>query len=382
VAVPVALPANPKLTPPDAAEAAFVARGVVSAVTPPGGLTDLQTVLIEAMFESLTGFTVDAHTVVPVDAVEFARRLADRNAMFRTRVVQVMLLPALVLHPLPVEVADRVSSFAAELSVDDGMLTVAHEFAAGALGLAAFDFDRNGYTADWAPDRAAYLHTSGAMADAWEQCVHDEALAAQWQALEQCRPGTMGRRVWEFYRARGFVFPGLPGSAPPLLAQHDWVHVLADYGTTLANELEVFALVARANDDPHAFSLLAMVVSLFETGYLRTGAGLFESSPGQLSHEGMAVRVADAMRRGAMCHGFGDRPDIDFMALDWFENAHRPVAELRAELAIPAKSAGAIAGGSVGPWEPHGISEFQDAMGRSVAEHEGRAYESYGAAPT
>jgi hypothetical protein len=44
--------------------------------------------------------------------------------------------------------------------------------------------------------------------------------------------------------------------------------------------------------------LLAMVVSLFETGYLRTGAGLFESSPGHLSHEGMATRVADAMRGG------------------------------------------------------------------------------------
>ena len=45
-------------------------------------------------------------------------------------------------------------------------------------------------------------------------------------------------------------------------------------------------------------SLLAMVISLFETGYLRTGAGLFESSPGHLSsHDGVAVRIADAMRR-------------------------------------------------------------------------------------
>ena len=45
-----------------------------------------------------------------------------------------------------------------------------------------------------------------------------------------------------------------------------------------------------ANDDPRAFSLLAMVVSLFETGYLRAGAGLFEASPGQLSREGVAER--------------------------------------------------------------------------------------------
>ena len=76
--------------------------------------------------------------------------------------------------------------------------------------------------------------------------------------------------------------PRPPGSAPPLLAQHDWVHVLADYGTTVESELEVFSLIARANDDMRAFSLMAMVVSLFETGYLRR-AGLFQYDPGHLS---------------------------------------------------------------------------------------------------
>jgi hypothetical protein len=37
-----------------------------------------------------------------------------------------------------------VQDFAAELGVDDGMLRVAQEFAAGTLGLAALDSDRNG----------------------------------------------------------------------------------------------------------------------------------------------------------------------------------------------------------------------------------------------
>jgi hypothetical protein len=56
------------------------------------------------------------------------------------------------------------------------------------------------------------------------------------------------------------------------------VHVLADFGTTVESELEVFGFIARANDDMRAFSLLAMVVSLFETGSLRTGAGLFTTA--------------------------------------------------------------------------------------------------------
>ena len=125
----------------------------------------------------------------------------------------------------------------------------------------------------------------------------------KWCALEALPVGTLGRGVADFYRDRGFVYPGLPGSAPPLLAQHDWVHVLAGYGTTLENELEVFAFIARANDDPRGFSLLAMIVSLFETGNLATGAGLFEANPGHLHETGMAVRIADAMRRGALMRG-------------------------------------------------------------------------------
>src|SRR5213078_3812359 len=180
-------------------------------------------------------------------------------------------------------VCQRVNACAMALGVDDGMIKVSRDYAAGSLGLAAFDFDRNGYTAEWSEEHSTMLHTSTPLEDAWDFDVKDAALAARWAALEQLPSKALGRRVFDFYRARGFVFPGLPGSAPPYLAQHDWVHVLADYGTTVEAELEVFAFIARANDDMRAYSLLAMVLSLFETGYLRTRAGLFESDPGHLS---------------------------------------------------------------------------------------------------
>jgi hypothetical protein len=154
------------------------------------------------------------------------------------------------------------------------------------------------------------------------------------------------------------------------------VHVLADYGTTVESELEVFAFIARANDDPRAFSLLAMVVSLFETGYLRSGAGLFEYSPGHLSREGMAVRVADALRRGALCPGSND-----FLAVDWFALADLPLEEARRRFGVPAKSPEAREHGSVTCWEPGGITPFQLEAGRALARERGRAYDSFGATP-
>jgi len=195
--------------------------------------------------------------------------------------------------------------------------------------------------------------------------------------------------VWRFYRARGFTFPGRPESAPPNLAQHDWVHVLADYGSTVESEIEVFGLISRANDDPSAFALLAMVLGLFETGYLYGAAkGFFEYDRGHLSRDvdRMAVRLADATYRGAMLAthlneaGRGSKA-TDLLATDWFAHADRQLDDVRAEYGLLPRSDAAIAAGSRTAWEPGGISPFQYAHGRDVAHAEEHEYDSYGAEP-
>ena len=297
--VPFPDPDDTELSRPDADEAEFLTQGVVSAVTPPGGLTRLQDALIRATFHSLVDHDVDPLEAPAIDPTTFAEGLARRNARFRMRVVQTMMLAELVLVPLPPEVAERVEAFASELGIDDAMLHVARRLSQGSLGLALIDFERNGYTATWDPSRSAHLHTATALDLAWQEACHDPDLAARWAGLEHCPAGSLGRGVFDFYRARGFTFPGLPGSAPPYLAQHDWVHVLADYGSTVESEIEMFGLIARAIEEPRGFSLLAMVIGLFETGYLPRQAGLFLADRGHLSREGMAIRLADAMRRGA-----------------------------------------------------------------------------------
>jgi len=48
------------------------------------------------------------------------------------------------------------------------------------------------------------------------------------------------------YDGRGFALPGSPGGAPEYLARHDFVHVLADYGTNLKGE-EVLGITTVAD---------------------------------------------------------------------------------------------------------------------------------------
>ena len=379
--VPVPLPtgSDVKLERPDVAEARLIAGGVAGAAASGGQLTSLQRVMIEALTESMTGFVVPVVALPRLGADEFARAMSARNAEFRSRMVQFMLLCALVLNPLPEEVVDHIDAYAAELGVANDMLRVARRLARGSFGLALVDFQRSGYMETWDPARSQVLHTSGELSSAWDQCVHDDALAQHWRSLRDMPEGTLGREVAKFYDARGFAFPGQMGSAPPLLAQHDWVHVLAGYGSTVESEIEVFAFIARANDDPRVFSLLAQIVGLFETGYVAAGMGLFECDRGHLSHEGMAVRLADAMRRGALSAAANH--SIDFLAVDWFEHAGRSVDDVRALLGVVPKDPRAIDMGSVTPWDRGGISPFQYRSGQRAAEEAGRPFDSYGATP-
>ena len=64
-----------------------------------------------------------------------------------------------------------------------------------------------------------------------------------------------------------------------------------------------------------------------------------------------------------------------------FEVAELPVDELRTRLHVVPKSDRAVEAGSVGPWDPGGISEFQVEQGRAFAARSGVAYDAHGAVP-
>jgi hypothetical protein len=351
--------AVPNPGPPDRREVELVGRGIATAVAPEGGLTEVQARLLEAITDALTGVTLDYGALEPLEPDALAAVLAGRELAYRQRIVHHMVLAELVLRPLPTIVAYRVARYAEALGVKDDFVRVARRYAQGAYGLAWMDLRRSGFV-EHVQDADASGSTGASrpvIPEPLERTPPDPQVAARWAAYGEYPPGTLGRAVWELYDGRGFPLPGTPDGAPVYLAQHDFVHVLADYGTNLKGELEVFALIGRADPDPKGFAWLATLIGLFETGFI-ADAGFFERDVRErhVRAPGMHQRLADAIRRGKIvCERHGrDLFETDFHAL-----ADRPVEEAREMLAVVPKSAGAFEAGSAGAFDLEGMSENQ-----------------------
>ncbi len=343
----------------DLVEVHAVARGIATAVASNGELTEMQASLLRAVTLALTDVDVEYHGLEPLGPDELADALAGRDIDYRHRIVHHMVLAELVLRPLPDEVARRVELYSATLGIDDDFVRVARRYAEGKFGLAWNDLRRSGFTDRWDNERMRALYTRADFQDPFDAGVVDADLARRWEALGALAPGSLGRGIWDMYMMRGFTFPGAPGGVSAYLAQHDFVHVIADYGTNLEGELEVFTLIGRADPDPRGFAWLATVVGLFETGYVHQ-QGFFQMNvrDRHLQTSGMADRMADALLRGkATSEGFA----TDLLSVDFHAIADRPLDEVRTLLHVPPKGATAIAVGSPGVRDPEGMSESQRA---------------------
>jgi hypothetical protein len=348
---------GPGPEPHDPEEVVLVARGIATAVAPQGGLTEVQAGLLEAIAGALTGIEVDYRGLEPLGPDELAALLASRDAEYRQRIVHHMVLGELVLRPLPVDVAARVARYAAALEVDDRFVRVARRYAQGAFGLAWMDLQRSGFTEHVRQVELGELPEELCRTDPFQPPIVNPELEAVWTSFHDLPRGTLGREVVEMYDCRSFALPGTPAGPSVYLAQHDFVHVLADYGTNLKGELEVFAFIGRADPDPKGFAWLATLIGLFETGFI-VDTGFFERDVRErnIQAQGMGQRIADAIRRGkAVCERYG----TDLFDVDYYDVAEQPVDDVRVALRIPPKSPAARAHGSAGVFELEGYSVIQ-----------------------
>jgi hypothetical protein len=345
-------------------EVALIARGVATAISPDSGIEDVQVSFLGEVIEAVLDVRIDFASLEPLGAEELAAALVGKSEEFRRRIVHHMVLGELILRPIPPAVARRVAVYADALGANDQFVRIARRYAQGAFGLAWLDLRQSGFVEHWEMARMDQLKTDVKLEDQLAAGVEDFALAERWAAFQHLPAGTLGRGVWEMYRGRGFGLPGSNGGASAYLAQHDFVHVLADYGTNLNGEFEVFSLIGRADPDPKGFAWLATLVGLFDTGYV-ANAGFFvgDLEERRLESSAMHVRIADALHRGRMLR---DRLATDLLEVDYHEFADQQMDEVRAELGFESKSERTLAVGSPGAFDLEGMTKIQQKFNRSL----------------
>jgi hypothetical protein len=345
-------------------DATLIARGIATAISPDGGIDEIQISLLSEVLHAEYEYRLDFRSLEPLSADGLATALAGQSEDFRRRVVHHMVLGELILRPIPPDVARRVAGYADALDANDQFVRIARRYAQGAFGLAWLDLRQSGFVDHWEMARMDQLKTNVKLEDQLALGVEDRELAERWATFQDLPPGTLGRGVWDMYRGRGFGLPGSTGGASAYLAQHDFVHVIADYGTNLNGELEVFSLIGNADPDAKGFAWLATLIGLFETGYV-ADAGFFSGDlkERRLADNAMHIRIADALRRGRVLR---ERLATELLSVDYHEFTDQPIEVVRAELGLQPKSEQALEVGSPGAFDLDGMSNIQQNYNRSL----------------
>jgi hypothetical protein len=273
-------------------------------------LTPAEAELIEGI-ALLHGCSVVASELQPVEYEQVASVVTDPHR--RKRAVQLAIIMTLVEGDPDDRGVAAVKSLATALAVPERGLSVLSKVAHGHLLLARIDVVRR---------MRGFLERSGApgmfeVAAKTLLGLNENAQVAQrYLALGDLPAGSLGRAVFDHYRAHGFALPGEPHGTPEAMMFHDVGHVLSGYGVDPQGEIQQAA---------------------FQAGFVRTDGFLFLLFGILQFHVGVKITpVADAER------GYFDVPKVlrafqrgSACALDvsdhfdLFTYAHEPLDALR-----------------------------------------------------
>ena len=276
------------LFPEDEARAALRAMSTVAAAHAP--VEPIEQRWIESIARTL-GLDPAAEDLSPCAPDVVAAAVATREG--RERVVQAMILMAILDGEATIDEVAVVNRFAEAFDVDEPRLRSLSQLAHGRtlamwMGLARRSFARRTF------EQA--LREEG-LGGVWRivgpmiGMATDHDLARRYNDLGKLPAGTLGRVYWEFIVGNELRFPGEPGGVPERGLWHDMSHVLGGYGIDPDGEVQVVSFIAGyRRDDP--FFWLFTIALQFQVG-LRV-------SPYSVGHRGHfePERVLRAFTRG------------------------------------------------------------------------------------
>ena len=242
----------------------------------------------------------------------------------RTRLVEAMLLMALMDQEVDKPELEIVSSFAKAWSIDEPRIKNLRQYIDGHRTRMKLDVLRRSYFAQKVlPD----AWKEGGLRGVWKAFgprfgrATDPALAWKYKQLGLLPEGTLGREYWAHLTARKFSMPGEPyGFAWQVV--HDMGHLLGEHDTDPTGEIEQAAFEAGyMRRDP--FFLIFATTMIFHLGFPVLGDSYVGLAKGAFD----PMRTARAYERGLGCN-------VDLTEWDYWAHVERPITDVRRELNI------------------------------------------------
>lgn len=310
--------------------------GALGALTVDGqGPGELQLDLVQAVMDRFdrSGERRSVRSIEPCDPDTVRSQLTDPE--LRHQLANLVITLELTMHPLPAGLEHHVERFLTDAGIASNYLEITRDTAEHHVVRLHADLLRN----SWYTEQTLHGLFRGRLGElarsklAYYSVTTDRALAAKWSGLRDLPEGTWGHEVARFYDLHGFPFPGEHGGIYEVGALHDWVHVLADYGTAPDGEIDVFAFIAATMQDQRGFVQFVFTLALFQNASVDTVGGkhIPIARADTLGEPGAVDRLADAFWRASCC-------TADVMGgVDHFALADVPLSELRERWEIPPK---------------------------------------------
>lgn len=241
----------------------------------------------------------------------------------RERIVQCMLLMAVMDGVGARAEADLIETFADHLEVTDQRVHNFRQLAEGRIARMRFDLSRRGYAIEELAQtieeeglRGVYK-TFGPIVG----LATDPDLARRYIAFGEYAEGTLGRAYFDFITKNDLKFPGEKAGVAERGLWHDMTHVLGGYPITPVGEACIVAFIAGYRKEDPFFWLFTIALQF------QVGVKVSPFSPGLVDRIDPRLFV--------LHHERGSKVKRDLSAnWDIQANLGRPLEELRAELGI------------------------------------------------
>lgn len=295
-----------------------IVAGLLGGISPRGGPTPEQMVVLESITRDLWGRAdIDLQNLIPLTPDQVAKALERPQA--RQRFAEIMMTLELCRHPMSMEQVKLAEKYVAAMGINDVEIETTRTAITKGAEAAATDLER-------CYDEILPEISELSLRDRYLRLDKpDHALAERLKKLRDLPEDTLGYQYLEFYRRNNIELPGDDTHLPAHYVNHDMNHVITGYEPTAPGEIARSGFLLGTNDSHHNWLEFLLTMSIHESGVLNHGD--IRAKVATLNRDGVPEFLGEGLKRGSQC-------TVDLSQVDHLAIAHLPLEQVRENFSI------------------------------------------------